>query len=220
MCATGMQTGRHSARVSLGQGTREEVLKLRDKARDATADLKEAQVALVAFACTAGSMIGGPEYDAAVKEDIRAAGVPYAVTTAGAIVDALRSLGARAITVVTPHQGPLHEIEIKFFEDLGMSVMGAARLRLGHPNQLARVDTAALIAEMEQLVPAGPSSGEAIVLSCANMRALDATLALEAHYGVPVVGSNQAMIWAMLRQLQADERLPQLGRLSAAPLSA
>ena len=205
--------GCHTARVSLGSGSHDELLALRERARGAVSDLKEAQVDLVAFTCTAGSMVGGPSYDLAVTEDIRSADVSHAITTAGAMVAALQALGARSITFISPHQGTLHDVEANFFERFGFSVVVSSRMNLGHPNILAQVSPEALQAEIVRLVPRDEPLGDAIVLSCANMRALECVETLQSHFGVPVVGSNQAMIWAVLQKLGRAPHIAQLGRL-------
>jgi len=48
----------------------------------------------------------------------------------------------------------------------------------------------------------------------ANMRALEIVRFTEQHSGVSVVASNQALIWAVVRQLGAVPDNPELGRLS------
>ena len=206
--------GCHTARVSLGGGSHDELLGLRARARGAVSDLKEAQVALVAFTCTAGSMVGGPDYDAAITADIRSAEVPHAITTAGAMVAALKALGARSMTFISPHQGDLHDVEATFFQHYGFSLVGSARMNLGHPKTLGQVRPAQLQAEIMRLVSRDEPLGDALVLSCANVRALECVQALEAYFGVPVVGSNQAMIWAVMRTLGERPDIPQLGRLA------
>jgi len=42
---------------------------------------------------------------------------------------------------------------------------------------------------------------QAVVLSCTDMRSVEAISRLEAHLGKPVITSNQAMMWATLRHL-------------------
>ena len=205
-----------TARASLGRGSREDVLAFRDKALEAVPSLLDAHVDLVVFACTAASMIGGPDYDAAVVRDLHQAGAPAALTTAGAMVSALRCLGARAISFISPVNPVLHDWEARFFKDVGFSVGTSERMNLGHPNDLAAVEPTSLVAEIRRLLPLGRPVGDAIVLSCANMRALEAVPLLEADFGAPLVTSNQAMIWAVLRQLDPGRRAPGLGRLSDA----
>lgn len=205
--------GCHTARVSLGGGSHDELLALRERARGAVSDLKEAQVDLVAFTCTAGSMVGGPSYDLAVTEDILSANISHAITTAGAMVAGLRALGAQSITFISPHKGDLHDVEANFFERFGLSVVMSSRMNLGHPKTLAQVSPAALQSEIMRLVPRDQVRGDAVVLSCANMRALECVQALQSDFGMPVVGSNQAMIWAVLQKLGTVPHIAQLGRL-------
>ena len=210
-----MCVGSHTARVSLGRGTAEDLASLHSQALVAAAGLLDAGVGTVVFACTAGSMAGGPDYDRSFASDIRRTGAERALTTAGTIVAALEVLSARRITLFTPHAGPLHELEVGFFEAAGLQIVRSHRLDLGHPNTLAAVPPNVLATEVARLMPFGCDGGDAAVLSCANMRALEAVPSLEAHHGMPFIASNQAMLCSVINGLGLvpDERLGRLGKL-------
>ena len=65
--------------------------------------LKTANVDVVVYGCTTGSFYKGPGYDSEMLELIEAAsGVP-AVATSPAAAEALRSVGAKKISVATPY---------------------------------------------------------------------------------------------------------------------
>ena len=54
---------------------------------------------------------------------------------------------------------------------------------------------------------------EAIVLSCTDMRSVEAIERMEAEFGKPVVTSNQAMIFMALRMLSIPGEEVPFGRL-------
>jgi maleate isomerase len=54
---------------------------------------------------------------------------------------------------------------------------------------------------------------EAYFLSCTNIQAVAAIDALETALGVPVISSNQAMIWHALRSAKISDRLHGYGQL-------
>jgi maleate isomerase len=56
---------------------------------------------------------------------------------------------------------------------------------------------------------------EAVFASCTNLRTFGVIGAVEAELGLPVVTSNQALLWDMLRRAGADARGWGPGRLFA-----
>jgi len=56
---------------------------------------------------------------------------------------------------------------------------------------------------------------DAILLSCANVRAFEAVSVLEDRLGVPVITSNQAVLWDALQLVGWTGARPGAGRLFA-----
>jgi len=54
---------------------------------------------------------------------------------------------------------------------------------------------------------------EGILVSCTSLRTLEIIADVERATGKPMVSSNQAQAWHMLRLGKVDDRLPGLGRL-------
>jgi maleate isomerase len=57
---------------------------------------------------------------------------------------------------------------------------------------------------------------EAYFLSCTNIRAMAAIAPLERALNVPVISSNQAMLWHALRKAGVADKLQGYGRLLSA----
>ena len=51
------------------------------------------------------------------------------------------------------------------------------------------------------------------MISCTNLRCLRIIPRIEARTGIPVISSNQALGWHMLRLAGVNERMPAFGRL-------
>ena len=75
-------------------------------------------------------------------------------------------------------------------------------------------------AEVEVLAPdflrqavAAEAPCDAVVVSCTNLRCLDVIGQAEAKIGVPVISSNQAMAWHMLRLAGIDDTSAEFGSL-------
>ena len=84
----------HTARMMLREVTPEGLEEMAGEASRAARLLKTADVDMLAYGCTSGSLIRGVEWEKSLKKRLEeTAGVP-AVTTAGAVVEGLRVLGA------------------------------------------------------------------------------------------------------------------------------
>jgi maleate cis-trans isomerase len=161
--------------------------------------LSAAGVDVLAFGCTSGTLAHGTAFDDRLIGRLQAiAGVP-AVTAAGSIVWALRTLGVRRIAVATPYVPDLLDRTIAFLEDAGFRVVGSAcpaeRLTSVGQRDLRPRDA------YDLAVRASVAECEAIVVSCTDLRAVEAIDAIEAELGKPVITSNQALIAASLGKL-------------------
>jgi maleate isomerase len=54
---------------------------------------------------------------------------------------------------------------------------------------------------------------EAIFISCSNFRTLEIIDTVERKFGLPVVTSNAAMVWKLLRLMDDRREVPGAGRL-------
>lgn len=174
--------------------------------------LGTAKVEVVGLAQTSASLFAD-DYDDVVTRRISAeAGVP-ALTSAQAIGQAVRALGASRIGLVSPYSQEVierakHYYETKFgLQVLGLHSFGATDAymigKLGPDNardgfrQIDRPEIEALV------VPGG------------NFPTMEFVPAWEREFGKPVITTNQAALWAMFRVMGVTERLAGLGRLLA-----
>src|SRR5437773_950124 len=70
-----------------------------DRLEEAAAELADAQVAVVVFACTVGSLLGGAGFDRALVSRLEQASSLPATTTATALLAALKAVGAASVGV-------------------------------------------------------------------------------------------------------------------------
>jgi len=174
--------------------------------------LGTAKVELVILTQTSASLFS-EDYDAVVTQRMSAgAGVP-AITSAQALGRAARALGARRIAIVSPYSAEVNERAARYFatrhglETIALEGFGATEsYAIG---QLGPEHAHAAFASIDRptidlfLVPGG---------NFPTMTSLDAW---ELEFHKPVVTTNQASFWAMLRALSTGERLSSLGRLLA-----
>jgi arylmalonate decarboxylase len=140
------------------------------------------------------------------------AGVP-AVTSAQAVGRALRALRAQRIAIVSPYSDAVNERAARYFETkhrletVALEGFGAtdsyAIGQLGPENAreaFARINRPEI---------------EAFVVPGGNFPTMASIAAWEQEFDKPVVTTNQASFWAMLRAFNTGDRLPTFGRLLA-----
>jgi maleate isomerase len=214
LCPPGVTT--HAARVAF-EPTLEGLKAMMDHAGRAVDELTAEGVSdLIVFCCTVGSMVGGPDYDLEINRRLEgAAGVPV-TSTATAVKEALRVLGASRITLVTPYNRPINEREREVLNASGLTVTGMIGYHDEAPAAELKNDMIARLSSEEayrMALAADGSDADAVFVSCTNFAVLDVIDRLEARAGKPVVTSNQAAMWLALRELGLQDRLPGFGRL-------
>ncbi|MEZ5926768.1 MAG: aspartate/glutamate racemase family protein [Hyphomicrobiaceae bacterium] len=160
----------------------------------------------IGFGCTSGSVAVGTSL-LARKINAEKPGVPVVNPVDGAI-EALRLLGASRIALLTPYQaGPSALIE-NYFGESGLEAVTKASFFLDGDPDMNRVSAECLIEAGAQL--GSHRQAEALFISCTGLVTHKVIAPLEARLGKPVVTSNQALTWGMLRA--AGDRRPLKGR--------
>jgi maleate isomerase len=169
---------------------------------------------LIVFACTSGSFYRGGGWNRQIAERITAAsGVP-AVVTSTAVLEALDALHTRRMYMVTPYPEEINKIEIQFFADSGIEVAGYSYFHCAKSKEISNILPSQIIERVRSV--RRPMEGcDTLLISCTGLRGAETVAPLEAELGVPVVTSNAATIWAVLRALGLASPLA-AGRLFAA----
>ena len=169
--------------------------------------LREAVLALhavrpesLAYACTSGSFVGGAagERSMCAAMSDAAAGLP-AVTTSGALLDALTEIGARRIAVVTPYTKSVTDSLEDYLGEAGIAVTG--RAYLGLTREIWRVPYRDVVDMARSAVVGG---ADALFISCTNLPTYDVIPQLEAELRLPVLSANQVTMWSVLRGIGAS----------------
>src|SRR5262252_2296831 len=172
--------------------------------------LGTARVELVILAQTSASLFADDYDDVVTKRMSAAAGVP-SITSAQAVGRAVRALKAQRIAIVSPYSDAVNERAARYFESkhgletVALEGFGAtdsyAIGQLGPENAraaFARIDRPEI---------------EAFVVPGGNFPPMTSIAGWEREFKKPVVTTNQASFWAMLRALGDGDRVPGFGRL-------
>jgi maleate isomerase len=151
---------------------------------------------VTAYLCTSASFVGGLAGEAALRIAMKRGGARYALTTSGALLEALSALEVTRVAVATPYDEPLTERLVAFLAEAGVETVGSAHLGLGADIWRIGADS---VADLARSVPR--DGAQALVLSCTNLRTYEVISPLERALGIPVVSANLATMWAALRAL-------------------
>lgn len=202
----------HTGRATLlGKATEESYFRMAEAVKVAADDLATAEVDVVAYGCTSGSIVCSLQD---IVTDLQERTKVPAVATAGAVVAALRALGAKCVAVATPYVDFVNESERRFLQDYGFDVASLLGLRLGETQEerrgIGRVPPEHIY---RMAMACNRPEADTIFVSCTNLATLDVIAQIEADTGKPVVTSNQACFWACLRLLGLPDRIEGYGRL-------
>ncbi len=151
-------------------------------------------LAAICYGCTSASVTIG---DDVVAEAIGAArpGVPV-VTPSAAARQAFAALGVRRLAILTPYLEETSRPMAEYFVRHGFDVTALHCFGLADDREMALVRAESIVAAA--LAVDNPQA-EALFLSCTALPALPVIAEIERLTGKPVVTSNQASGWAMLR---------------------
>ena len=169
---------------------------------DATERLASAPLHAIAYAFTSSAYVIGVDGEAAMVARLqgRSRGIPV-VATSAATTDALRELGARRISLVSPpwFDAELDELGRQYYEDSGFEVIASGPCQL--PSDQTSITPDGLF---EWVLAHTPAEAEAVAIGGNGFRAVGTIAALEEQLERPVVTANQALLWASLGAAGAD----------------
>src|SRR2546425_12010272 len=174
--------------------------------------LGTARVEMVILAQTSASLFA-EDYDDVVTRRMSAGAGVVAITSAQAVGRAVRALGARRVAIVSPYSEEVNQRAARYFkakhglDTMALEGFGATDAyaigKLGPQNAryaFARIDRPEI---------------EVFVVPGGNFPTMSSIAGWEREFGKPVVTTNQASFWAMLRAFKSADRLPAFGRLLA-----
>lgn len=206
----------HSSRMRMKKVVKAE-LEAMDRDSDRCAlELSDARVDVLGYACLVAIMSMGLGYHRQSQDRLHACTIDNqapapVVSSAGALVDGLKALGARRIVVVCPYLKPLTQLVVDYLAAEGFEVIDHVALEIPDNLEVGRHDPQRLPQIVRDLRWQGV---DAIVLSaCVQMPSLPVIAAVEAEVGIPVVSAAVCTTWAMLKRLGLETVVPEAGAL-------
>ena len=217
----------HSSRARLHRVDAESLARMVDDSDRCAAEVSDADVDVIAYACLVAVMARGPgshaEVEQRLAEIVRAGRSTKATVTssAGALVRVLTALGLKRVAIVAPYMPALTELVVSYLRDSGTDVVDAVSLSVSDNCEVGRLDVQALPEHVSRL---DLSQADGIVLSaCVQMPSLGAVQAVEDAFGLPVVTAATATTREIMTALGLDAEIDGGGaalRLELAPRAA
>lgn len=127
-----------------------------------------------------------------------------------ALRDALGALRVRRIALGTPYPRSIHALAVPFFAAHCYEIVGEATLDIIKMRDVPKVSEPRLKAFVKGLTGQRP---DAIVLLATDLPTFGSIANLEREFGIPVLTSNQTILWRALRSLQCKSSITSLGRI-------
>jgi maleate isomerase len=214
----------HSSRAHLKEVSSEELSAMVRDSERCAAEVADAGVDVIAYACLVAVMNEGPGAHAQIERRLAARAAEVAgrevpmISSAGALVQALEALGARRIAVVAPYVKPLTGMVCDYIGACGPEVMRSVSLEVSDNLQVGRLDPSGLLDIAGDL---DTSDVDALVLSaCVQMPSLPSIQPVEDRLGIPVVSAATATAYSILTALGLRPEIPGAGTLLSGRVAA
>jgi maleate isomerase len=163
----------------------------------------------IGYACTSGAtIIGEDRVKAILKESHPNIPSSNPLTAAKA---ALKALGVERLGLLTPYTPEVTEAMQQRFGEAGIAITLVGAFYEENDILVGQIDPKSIL---KAAVALGKSElCDGIFISCTSLRAAGIIDEAEAELGKPVIASNHALAWHLLRLVGIDDKLAGFGRL-------
>ena len=160
------------------------------------ARLLPSDLGAIAYGCTSASVFIGPE---GVESQIQSVQPAVPVTNPiSAVLAALKALKVQRIGLVTPYTAEVAAPMRAFLADNGIETAREISFGEGDDRQVARIAQRSTLNAMLEVGRA--EEVEAVFASCTNLGAFEVIDQAEDELSMPVISSNLALIWHLLKK--------------------
>jgi maleate isomerase len=206
----------HGSRMRMHTVSPEQLRAMNAQRERCVLELGDAGVDALLYACLVALMVGGPgehqRVESAVAEQLATGGSEAIVrSSAGALVEGLRALGARRIALVTPYLRPLALQVVAYLEAEGFEVADWRALEVADNAEVGCIPGTQVMSAAREL---DLTDVDALVISaCVQMPSLDLVEDAEQEFGLPVLSAATAGAYSLLTGLGLAVDVPGAGSL-------
>lgn len=206
----------HSSRMRMKKVVKEE-LEAMDRDSDRCAiELSDAKVDVLGYACLVAIMSMGKGYHRVSEnrlheQTIRNGAPTPVVTSAGALIDGLKVMEARKVSVICPYMKPLTRLVVEYIESEGITVHDYVALEIPDNLDVGRHDPERLLEIYKRVDRAGVDV--LVASACVQMPSLAVIDRIERQSGIPTVSAAVCTVHQMLKRLDLEACVPGAGAL-------
>jgi maleate isomerase len=195
------------------------LLAMADSIERAAHDVAQAYPEVILYGCTSGSFLAGMGRESEIADRITKLTGIKAITTSTAVIAALRSVSAQKVFMLTPYPRDITEHEVEFLAHYGIETVGFDTFECPTSEAIRAVsadDVAARVLSHRDSILAA----DAVFISCTNLLSIAQIAAMEAALGKPVISSNQASLWSVLKLMDVSTSGMNAGSLFKFPMTS
>jgi len=206
----------HSSRMRMQKVTKEELESMNREGVRCAAELADARVDVMSTACLVAIMAMGLGYHRKMEEELTAAAranhlLAPVMTSAGALIEGLKTLGARRISLMAPYMRPLTDLVVQYIEHEGIEVADSICFEIPDNLEVGLRDPLQLVEDVRRLNTDGVDV--VVASACVQMPSLPAVQRIEDKLGIPTVSTAICTTRSMLDRLGLEPVVPGAGAL-------
>jgi len=200
----------HFTRIENYRDTEEELANMINEAPHAAELLSHANVNAIAFGCTAGSFLYGKNYDSKLINKMASRVAVPCISTSTSVIKALKEMKIHKLMFIAPYEKWLTQKGIEFLESNSFDVVGSKHLDITDLQYMASITPESIVELAKKEVH---KNCDGLFISCTDFRAMSAAEQLEKDLGIPVITSNQATLWFLLKITGHNQPITGFGSL-------
>ena len=123
---------------------------------------------------------------------------------------ALKKLNIKKLSIFTPYSKKVNDDVVDYFKSSNFEITSNAYFDIHSDMEIGKVDQNYLF---DVLINLDVSKADALFVSCTALPVLTLIQKLEDKLGIPVLSSNQALIWESLENIGENKSVKGFGRL-------
>jgi len=206
----------HSSRMRMHAVTPEQLRAMNAQRERTVLEIGDAGVDVLLYACLVAIMATGVgehrNVEFSIAEQLATGGSDTKVlSSAGALVSALKDMGATRVALVMPYMKPLAQQVVDYIEAEGFDVADWRALEVADNSDVGCIPGENVMAAARSLDLTGV---DALVISCCvQMPSLDLVQSAEDELGLPVLSAATAGAYSILRSANIPVNIPGAGSL-------
>lgn len=206
----------HASRMRMHRVVKEELAEMNKQGLRCAAELADARVDVMSTACLVAIMAMGLGYHRQTEKELTEVAranhcLAPVMTSAGALVEGLKIMGAKRVSLMAPYMRPLTDLVVAYIENEGIEVIDSICFEIPDNLDVGRRDPMLLVQDVERLNTKG--ADVVVASACVQMQSLPAIELIQQKTGIATTSTAVCTVRRMLDHLQLKPVVPGAGAL-------